>query len=152
MISQKHYDKKLRDIILVYCFPPQWDILMNEISCWYLKILLCYLQTKSIKWGNNSKIMKGRVIIHVHCTPPQLVLFNVWSFKLIFWIPFVLSSRQKFSIKRGNNSKLMKGRVIIHIYSPPPQWNLSMNEGSFKYIPEILENIIIFPAAFSVGE
>jgi hypothetical protein len=65
---------KGRVIILVHCIPPGWDVSTYEVSCWYLKGFLSYAldkdKVRKITKGYNSKLMQGRVIILVQCTPP----------------------------------------------------------------------------------
>jgi hypothetical protein len=74
----KDNDSKImhaRVIIIVHCTLRDWDLSTFEVSCWYLKGLLSYALDKNKVWnitnGNNSKIIKGRVIIPPNGIFPQ---------------------------------------------------------------------------------
>jgi hypothetical protein len=131
---------------------------------------LCSTRVKNYVWKitkvNNSKIMKGRVTILVHCTPPE---WDLCTYEVSCWyLKGFLSYARFLKITKGNNSKIMQGRVIIlvctallnEIHAPMKFqvdtsntfWDMlrtKMSDGRSNGRTEIIS---ISPAAFSAGD
>jgi hypothetical protein len=84
--------------------------------------------------------MKGRVIIIVHCTPPEwdLCTYEVSCWYLKGFLSYVLDKNYFCKITKGNNSKIIQGRVIILVQSTPPQWGQPTYDVSSWYLKYFL--------------
>ena len=88
-----------------------------DISKAFLEI--CSTQMKNLVWkikkGNNSKIMKGRVITLMHWTPPEwdLSIYEVSCWYLKGFCSYTLDKNLVWKITKGNNWKIMHARLSL---------------------------------------
>ena len=118
---------------------------MRSIYLWSFKLIPLILLSKygpdkkkvwKISKGNNSEIMKERVMVLEHCTSPQwdLSTYEVSSWYLLYFLKYGPDKIKVWKISKASNSEILIARVMVLMHCTFPQWDLSTYEVSSWYL------------------